>query len=95
MSTPPHTGKIAASVAAIGILLAWLRCGPLPPGLLDERNFISTTFVDRNGVILYESLSTRGDRSEWLDASQLPPHLIDATLAAEDRRGRKPPETSA
>lgn len=36
--------------------------------------------------MLYESLSRRGGRSRWLAAASLPPRLVDATVAAEDRR---------
>ena len=42
--------------------------------------------VDRRGVPLYESLSGEGTRSIHLDAGSLPPLLVAATLAAEDRR---------
>ena len=46
----------------------------------------STVVVDRRGVPLYESLSGDGTRNVHLDARNLPPMLVAATLAAEDRR---------
>jgi penicillin-binding protein 1C len=76
----------AAFVAAVVILAGYLRLGPIPPGLLDLRDAESTAIVDRNGELLYESRSADGARTSWLTAEQLPPTLVDATMAAEDRR---------
>jgi penicillin-binding protein 1C len=74
----------AAFIAvAIGFAL-WLRLGPVPA--IDESRFTSTTIVDRNGVVLSEPLSSRGKRSEWLRANEVPPIVAEATIAAEDRR---------
>jgi len=63
---------------------AWLRLGPVPA--IDEVRFTSSAIVDRNGVVLSEPLSSRGERSEWLRADTLPASVVDATIAAEDRR---------
>src|SRR5206468_4942407 len=38
------------------------------------------------GEILYEVRATDGSRAEWTAADRLPPALVDATVAAEDRR---------
>ena len=73
------------SGAALLAALIWLRAGPLPPGLLDERG-TSTTVVDRHGIVLYESRSTDGTRGATLTADALPPNLVRASLAAEDSR---------
>jgi penicillin-binding protein 1C len=59
--------------------------GALPPGLLDGDSS-STVVVDRRGVPLYEALSGDGTRSTALTADTLPPMLVTATIAAEDRR---------
>ncbi|MBA3886001.1 MAG: penicillin-binding protein 1C [Acidobacteria bacterium] len=64
----------------------WLRLGPIPDGLLDDRAAVSTVVVDRRGVPLYETLSGDGARSVRLEADGLPLVLVHATLAAEDRR---------
>ena len=50
------------------------------------RRSASATIVDRNGEVLYESLAPRGTRGDAVDAGHLPPIVVDATLAAEDRR---------
>ena len=66
--------------------LAWLRLGPIDPALLDLSDSASTVVVDRRGVPLYEALSGDGARTVRLEAARLPPMLVAATLAAEDRR---------
>jgi penicillin-binding protein 1C len=77
----------AAAIATAGVALgAWIRLGPIDPALLDLTDARSTVVVDRRGVPLYESLSGDGTRSEHLEARALPPMLVAATVAAEDRR---------
>jgi penicillin-binding protein 1C len=71
---------------ALGLALPlWLRLGPLPAGLLDDP-LPSTVVLDRHGVQLYEARSGDGTRTVVLTAASLPPTLVAATLAAEDRR---------
>ena len=74
------------SIAAAAVFTLWVRVGPLPAGLLEEVGTSSTVVVDRNGVPLYEARSSDGTRSVKLTPATLPQHLVDATLAAEDRR---------
>ena len=83
-----HPRWSSAGVLALAILAvsAWLRLGPIDPALLDLSDARSTVVVDRRGVPLYESLSGDGTRSEPLEARTLPPLLVAATVAAEDRR---------
>jgi penicillin-binding protein 1C len=76
-------GAIVLTILALAL---WLRLGPIPADLLDLEDTTSTVVVDRRGVPLYEALSGDGTRSIRLDPRNLPPHLVDATLAAEDRR---------
>jgi penicillin-binding protein 1C len=77
--------KLFVSLALGVAMLLWLRLGPLPDGLLDEPQ-PSTIVVDRHGVQLYEARSGDGTRTATLTAASLPPILIAATIAAEDRR---------
>jgi penicillin-binding protein 1C len=77
---------IVIGAAALVCLAVWTRLGPIPEGLLDERPGVSTVVVDRAGVVLYEAPSPDGTRATRLDAGRLPPALVAATLAAEDRR---------
>jgi penicillin-binding protein 1C len=79
--------RLLACVLALLVAFAlWVRCGPLPPELLDPARRVSTEFVDRRGEPLYEALSGEGTRARELSADRLPQALVDATLAAEDRR---------
>ena len=74
-------------VSACGFAFAvWLRCGPIPPGLLSDEPGRSTVVVDRRGETLTEIRSDLGTRGERLEAGALPPALVNATLAAEDAR---------
>jgi penicillin-binding protein 1C len=67
-------------------LFAWLRFGPLPQGLLDDPASVSTTVLDRNGAVLYETRSKDGTRGTRLSPDALPEGVVNATLAAEDQR---------
>lgn len=64
--------------------ICWIRLGPVPAGIADPTRFASATIVDRNGVVLYESLSRTGTRGERV--TSLPDNMVRATIAAEDRR---------
>lgn len=77
---------LAIGVAVAVTAGAWARLGPLPPGLLDPLPTPSTVVVDRHGVPLYEALSTASTRALALQPDSLPPRLVAATIAAEDRR---------
>lgn len=79
---------VVAAVAIVLLTVAWLRLGPLPPGLLDGDGASSTMVVDRHGETLYEARSPRGLRGTWLDAGQVPAVVTHATTAAEDVRFR-------
>lgn len=76
----------AVAVLALVALALWARLGPLPPGFLDRDKLVSTVVVDRNGVVLYESLSGSEARTSWLEPSEVPESLKVATMAAEDHR---------
>src|ERR1700736_349220 len=78
----------ACTLFASGALLAamWLRLGPLPEGLVADRQNLSNTVGDRHGEGLYESRSEEGTRGTSLAEDALPLNLVLATIAAEDRR---------
>ena len=82
---PPVAVSGRSCLALVAIAL-WVRLGPIDPALLDLDDATSTVVVDRRGVPLYESLSGDGTRSVHLDPQDLPPGLVAATIAAEDRR---------
>ncbi len=67
---------------AVLALAVWVYFGPVPAISMVE----TPAILDRNGVVLAEPLSARGDRSQWLRADALPPAVVNATIAAEDKR---------
>jgi penicillin-binding protein 1C len=79
---------VATTLTALVVLAWWIRCGPLPAGLLDANERPSTIVVDRRGEVISEQRSSLGTRSERVDADALPHPLVEATLAAEDIRFR-------
>jgi penicillin-binding protein 1C len=84
--TPRWRRVVAGTTLATLALAAWVRLGPLPDGLLDAPAAPSTEVVDRHGTRIYEALSADDGRSTPLAADALPPTLVAATIAAEDRR---------
>ena len=73
-------------VIAVLALALWIRLGPVPADLLDDRAITSTSVVDRRGIPLYEALSGDGTRNVALRSDAIPAPLMSATIAAEDRR---------
>ena len=78
--------RAALLLGATALAAVWLRCGPLPAGLLDSATPESTVVVDRHGTPLYEAVAGGGIRSLRLDAGTIPEMAEAATIAAEDRR---------
>ena len=77
---------IAVTVSALLGGAAWIRLGPVPEDLLAPPADESTIVVDRSGTPLYEARSSEGTRATRLEAVDLPPALVSATVSAEDRR---------
>jgi penicillin-binding protein 1C len=76
---------LALALSAFALTL-WIRLGPIPPSLLGRTTTTSTLVVDRNGMPLYEARADDGTKTINLTAAALPPVLVAATIAAEDRR---------
>jgi penicillin-binding protein 1C len=76
---------LAFSISLLALAL-WVRLGPIPAALLESTATTSTVVVDRNGMPLYEARAEDGTRTINLKADALPPVLVAATIAAEDRR---------
>ncbi len=79
---------IAALVIAVALaaMVVWLRLGPVPEGLLDDADHLSTVITDRHGRTIYEVLSANEQRSRWIPADAIPEAVVAATIAAEDHR---------
>ena len=86
---PALAGRRRRAVLLLGataLAAVWLRCGPLPAGLLDSATPQSTVVVDRNGTPLYEALAGGGIRSLRLDAG----HDSGDGRSRDRRRGGSP-----
>ncbi|MFQ6066287.1 MAG: penicillin-binding protein 1C [bacterium] len=59
---------------------------PFPRKQLEPASVVSLRILDRRGNLLREVLSDEEGRSEWVSLSEISPHVILATLAAEDSR---------
>jgi penicillin-binding protein 1C len=72
------------ALAGAGVVLAAFVAAPLPAGLLDYRPVASVRVLDRQGGLLRELHSRADGRARQATASELPPQLRAAFLAAED-----------
>src|SRR5262245_41546190 len=77
---------LVVSLLTMTATASWLRCGPLPDGLLDDQLSASTVVIDRHGEVLFESRSPTGTRTTQISPEAIPVTLEHATLAAEDER---------
>ena len=86
----PRSRRVLAALGLlVGAALAalwWARCGPLPDGLIESRDAISTLVVDRHGTPLYEARVDGGLRGIPMPPDAIPPAVAAATVAAEDHR---------
>ena len=76
----------AAGAAGLGAALlaaAWIHL-PYPESKLDPGPALSLRIADRSGRLLREVLSDEGGRCRWLGLEGISPHLVRATIAAED-----------
>jgi penicillin-binding protein 1C len=76
---------IISAVLALALLICLSFFIPFPKGKLNPGPVISLRIEDRNGILLREVLSDEGGRCRWLGLADIPPLLIQATIAAEDR----------
>ncbi len=81
---PTRRTVIAAVVSAPLLAALAFVLWPLPEELLAERPIASVRITDRRGGLLRELRSQTGDRCVPLSASEIPPHVAAAFLAAED-----------
>ncbi|TNF25824.1 MAG: penicillin-binding protein 1C, partial [Deltaproteobacteria bacterium] len=84
-------GRVAARVAvalSFGIigLAVWVAAVPFPEDVLAPGAVTSTAIVDRDGRLLREVLSEGEGRGRWVPLAEISPHLVAATIHAEDKR---------
>ena len=58
---------------------------PSPDTLLNRLSFKTTQIFDRNGNLLYEVYDKNGGKRTPIHLGDMPPHLINATIATEDQ----------
>lgn len=72
-------------ILSVGILLYLLKDLPSPHRLTGTENYaVSTQIFDRNGELLYEIFAN--EHRIPVEIEDLPPHLLEATIAIEDQR---------
>jgi len=76
---------LGGTVAAIAFVV-YVYSVPFPMQWLERDSLSSTQFVDRHGRPLRDVLSERQGRHRWVELNEVSPHVIEATLAAEDGR---------
>lgn len=77
----------ALSALVLGCALAvWVVAVPFPEGALAPAEVTSLRLLDRQGGTLREVLSDREGRGRWLGLDAVSPHIVAATVHAEDKR---------
>ncbi len=76
--------KSVIFISVVAAFFIWLFWGiPLPTNL-ESRDFpVSTKLLDRNGELIFEIYTDKRSTPQKLD--ELPEHVVQATLAIEDK----------
>lgn len=75
---------IISSICLISIGMWLVR--PLDRAQVVSIPSMSVKITDRHGIVLREILSAEGGRNTWLTFEELPQHVINAVISAEDKR---------
>jgi len=84
--TPLRKRTVYRVIGAAALAAAFSFLIPIPKSRLSPLPVLSLNVLDRAGRPLREVLSDEGGRCRWVALSEISPHVIGATLAAEDRR---------
>ena len=77
--------RIGRALALLGLAAVLFFIPPLPQEYRDLRADSSLNLTDRHGVPLRRNLSVREGVNSWTSLEEMPPILVDAVLAAEDK----------
>ena len=80
---------IAAGVALATPIAAWwlaVHLVSFPRARLEPRHAASLTVLDADGNVLRQDATAAGGRETWVPLPRIAHHLVDATIASEDRR---------
>jgi len=93
MKRPWKSKAKRAALALAGVLVLcllsaviWASTVQLPADALQPRAIASVRIEDRDGTLLREVLSRPDGRARWVPLQRISPHVVQATLAGEDRR---------
>jgi penicillin-binding protein 1C len=83
--------RLAVAAVAVVVLppAAWwvaVHVGSYPRARLEPRAAASLTVLDAQGAVLRQDATAAGGRASWVPLDRISGHLVDATLASEDRR---------
>ena len=79
--------RIACIVCICCLVVIWgYLYLPLDKELFSDKAGISLKITDRHGILLREVLSAEGGRSTWLTYEEIPEHVVNAVVGAEDKR---------
>ncbi len=81
----------ALAILALAGAIAWAARVPCDLAALDYADMASAELLARDGTPLRVTLGLRETRAVWVPLSAVSPLLVEATLAAEDRRFRLHP----
>ena len=80
---------ITAGVALVAPIAAWwlaVHLVSFPRARMEPRHAASLTVLDAEGNVLRQDATTAGGRETWVPLPRIASHLVDATIASEDRR---------
>jgi penicillin-binding protein 1C len=77
--------RFVCAVPFLALLICLSFFVPVPKRRLNPGPVISLRIEDRNRILLREVLSDKGGRCRWLRFDEIPPLLVQATVAAEDK----------
>ncbi|MGQ9852421.1 MAG: penicillin-binding protein 1C [Candidatus Oleimicrobiaceae bacterium] len=77
---------VALGLLAALTLAALLALMPLPRDLRQRSSGSCLRFTDREGRLLQERIVGSQGRGQWVELYEVSPHLVQATVAVEDRR---------
>jgi penicillin-binding protein 1C len=91
------TRRLRIGLAAVGAVVAlppaawWVavHAGSFDRARLEPRAAASLTVLDAQGNVLRQDATAGGGRESWVPLAGLSPHLVNATIASEDRRFRR------
>jgi penicillin-binding protein 1C len=79
--------RMLLATAGIGVaFVLWATSVPFDTHALDYRTIASVRVLDRHGTPLRTTLGNQGTAAVWTPLSNMSPYLIQATIAAEDKR---------